>query len=336
MRNQTKVAIIILNWNGWQDTIECLESLQRISYPNYRIIVVDNGSTNGSVEKIKAWAHGEIPVRSKFLQYDLSTKPIRYVQYDRAIAEAGGKPELEAYLGGVPSHRQLALIQIDKNLGFAAGNNVGIRYALKLMDTHYIAVLNNDTVVHPDWLTYSIKTLSSAKIYYAVAPKILLYSSPSRIQYAGAKLTIWRGGAYHIGAGRLDGSPFCGIRKTEHVTGCAFVARSQLFQELGLLDEDFFFGHEDVEMSCRAKKEGIFFAVSLDATVWHKVGSTSRHAQLGSCYSLNKYRFLVVRKHGRSWKKMLFALFYVATRIPKFLLLIIKGQRGLVISEVKG
>ncbi len=55
-----KVAVIILNWNGWRDTIECLESLQRITYPDYQIIVVDNGSTDVSVERIKAWTRGEI------------------------------------------------------------------------------------------------------------------------------------------------------------------------------------------------------------------------------------------------------------------------------------
>jgi len=52
-----KVAIIILNWNGWRDTIECLESLQHITYPNYQIIVVDNGSTNNSIER---WIGKEI------------------------------------------------------------------------------------------------------------------------------------------------------------------------------------------------------------------------------------------------------------------------------------
>jgi len=64
-----KVAIIILNWNGWKDTIECLESVFRNTYPNYQVIVVDNGSTNGSMEKIKDWAEGKqefiIPVKKQ-------------------------------------------------------------------------------------------------------------------------------------------------------------------------------------------------------------------------------------------------------------------------------
>ena len=56
IETKPKVAIIILNWNGWRDTIECLESLRQIEYPDYQIIVVDNGSTNGSIDKIHEWA----------------------------------------------------------------------------------------------------------------------------------------------------------------------------------------------------------------------------------------------------------------------------------------
>jgi len=57
-----KIAIIILNWNGWKDTIECLESVFRIDYPNYQVIVVDNNSPNNSMEYIKAWAEGNLDV----------------------------------------------------------------------------------------------------------------------------------------------------------------------------------------------------------------------------------------------------------------------------------
>lgn len=60
------VSIIILNWNGWQDTVECLESLYQITYPNYDVIVIDNGSKDESIKKIKEWAKGKITVKSKF------------------------------------------------------------------------------------------------------------------------------------------------------------------------------------------------------------------------------------------------------------------------------
>ncbi|MFC1767483.1 glycosyltransferase family 2 protein, partial [Candidatus Margulisiibacteriota bacterium] len=72
----SKVAIVVLNWNGWQDTVECLESLFQIKSANFQVIVVDNGSTDGSIAKIKEWAKGNINVRSKYVKFDPKNKPI--------------------------------------------------------------------------------------------------------------------------------------------------------------------------------------------------------------------------------------------------------------------
>jgi GT2 family glycosyltransferase len=91
--NGPKVAIIILNWNDWKDTIECLESVFRNSYPNYQVVVIDNGSTNGSMEKIKTWADGKQEVLTPepshplyYLSHSPVQKPIPYIEYDRKTA----------------------------------------------------------------------------------------------------------------------------------------------------------------------------------------------------------------------------------------------------------
>jgi len=70
-----KVAIIILNWNGWQDTKECLESVQHLSYPNYQVVVLDNGSEDDSVEQIKMWCRENMVC----------------VEYDKETAESGDR-----------------------------------------------------------------------------------------------------------------------------------------------------------------------------------------------------------------------------------------------------
>jgi len=85
-----KVSIIILNWNGWKDTIECLESVYQITYPNYNVIVVDNGSEDESIEKIREYCKGKIKVESKFFEYNLGNKPIKIIEYTREEAEDGG------------------------------------------------------------------------------------------------------------------------------------------------------------------------------------------------------------------------------------------------------
>lgn len=102
-----KVAIIILNWNGWKDTIEYLESLYQITYPNYDVIVVDNGSEDESIEKIKEYAEGKIKVESKFFEYFGENKPIKIIEYTRGEAETGGGKEKE--IVDLPSNKKLII-----------------------------------------------------------------------------------------------------------------------------------------------------------------------------------------------------------------------------------
>src|SRR6187399_3005310 len=88
-----RVYVVLLNWNGWQDTITCLESVLRLDYPDYRVVVCDNASGNGSVERIRAWAAGRefAPAATTPLGAMLAQpvdKPLRLVEYDRERAEA--------------------------------------------------------------------------------------------------------------------------------------------------------------------------------------------------------------------------------------------------------
>ena len=90
-----RVSIIILNWNGWRDTIECLESLYRITYPNYDVIVVDNGSRDDSVQKIKEYCEGKIEVNSKFFKYDPSNKPTKVFEEDLIVRFTRNSTQIE-------------------------------------------------------------------------------------------------------------------------------------------------------------------------------------------------------------------------------------------------
>src|SRR6478672_8521401 len=123
-----RVHVLLVNYNGWRDTLECLESVFRLDYPDFRVIVCDNGSTDGSVERIQAWAEGTqlatlardpLPptVHTTSVQ-----KPIPYVLGDRAHAEAGMLADAPAV------DAQLVLVRLAENLGFTGGNNVGLKY----------------------------------------------------------------------------------------------------------------------------------------------------------------------------------------------------------------
>ena len=140
------VAIVVLNYRSWKETLECLESLQTMDYPDYTLIVVDNASGDESLEKIKQWAEGKIQVESQYVEYHRELKPVFYVEYHRREAEAGGIPEKEEELKKHPPARRMVLIKTEKNLGFSGGNNVGARYALK-NNYHFLALLNPDTIL---------------------------------------------------------------------------------------------------------------------------------------------------------------------------------------------
>jgi len=92
--NFPNVVIVILNWNGWEYTIECLESIFRIDYPNYQVIVVDNGSKNDLWGKIKVLSRDETVAESEFFVYNLNNKPTQAIDCNRTISEPGGFNEL--------------------------------------------------------------------------------------------------------------------------------------------------------------------------------------------------------------------------------------------------
>lgn len=144
--HQPLVAISILNWNGWQDTLECLRSIRALDYPHYLMIVVDNGSWNDSVARIKEWAMRNLG--------DMHT----LVEYSQTVALAGGEDPQESALEGLPPSNKLVLICNGENLGYTGGNNVAIHYALsRRQSADYVFLLNNDATVAPDCLSELVR-----------------------------------------------------------------------------------------------------------------------------------------------------------------------------------
>ena len=146
------VVISILNWNGWEDTLECLESVRRLDYPNFLTVVVDNGSWNGSADKIKAWAEANLGPGHVI------------ADYNRETALAGGDPETEQALGRAPSAGRMVLIRNEENLGWTGGNNVSIHYALTRKGSGgYIFLLNNDALVDPQCVSSLVRVSQRAE-----------------------------------------------------------------------------------------------------------------------------------------------------------------------------
>lgn len=287
-----KVAIIVLNWNGWRDTVECLESLQRITYHNYQIIVVDNGSTDGSVEKIKAWAEGRqeavAPEPSHFLYYlsqPPSPKPIPYVCWTQEEAESGDNSHIHTSLP-----HSLVLIRINTNLGFAAGNNVGIRYALR-KKFPYLLILNNDTVVTPDFLDKLISFAWENLDSQLIGPRILDYSDGSNWQWpVKHPLTFAVVLIALTPLGRLlrNSSLYknCFYRgniphQVYAVPGSCMLFKRETLERVGLFDEKTFLYWEEFIMAEKLRKHELKTCIQPASIIYHKLGqSTKKHGAL--------------------------------------------------------
>ena len=168
-----EVSVITLNWNGWQDTLECLESLYQIDYDNCRVILVDNASTDDSLAKIDAYCTNELNLASYFTEDLVRNKQIKVVHYSKGDAEPGA--DRKAAVAG-QANDALTVIQNDRNYGFAEGNNVGVAYALNAFDPDYVLLLNNDTVVDQHFLRALVDAAESDEQIGLIQPKMLRYA----------------------------------------------------------------------------------------------------------------------------------------------------------------
>jgi GT2 family glycosyltransferase len=291
-----KVSIIILNWNGWKDTIECLESLYQITYPNYDVIVVDNGSEDESIEKIKEYAEGKIKVESKFFEYDPSNKPIKIIKYTREKAEAGGGKEKE--IADLSSNKKLIIIKNEKNYGFAKGANIGMRYGLAT-GTEGMLLLNNDMVVDKEFLSELVKIADNNSRIGVATPKVYYYSEQDRIQFCAARIDLWTGRMFVEGINKLDVGQHEQVKEVDYGHGGCSLIRREVLETVGLLDAGYFLYWEDMDYWFRARSKGYKIIYTPGARVWHKGGATSLKTGLHPYYS-TKGRFRFIAKHAAS------------------------------------
>ena len=272
-----RVSIIILNWNGWKDTVECLESVYQITYPNYDVIVADNGSENDSIEQIKNYAEGKLEITSKFFTSSMENKPLHYIEYSRKEAEAGGGREIEVV--NLLSQQKLILIKNGANYGFAEGNNIAIRYALKVLNPKYVLLLNNDTVVDRAFLNELITVAESSEEIGCVGPKTYYYDyfgQADVISFAGGKFAMWRGKSIHIGLKEVDRGQYDTVTNVGYVEGSCLLARRKALEAVGLLDPAYYLYWEEADWCMRAQKAGFKLLYVPKGKIWHKVSASSR------------------------------------------------------------
>jgi GT2 family glycosyltransferase len=245
-----ELAIVVLAWNQRSLTLDCLDSLVRVNYPagQLRIIVVDNGSIDNTVDAIRS---------------------------------------------GFPA---VTVIENGENLGYAGGNNIGIRHALAL-GAEYVCVLNNDVAVRPDFLVPLVDALKKNDDVGLVTPLVAEMSHPDHVWALGGAVDGGTGEVSRLHAHEQVRDWHMRLSFAVDVaSGAAMLAKHQVFERAGLLDESFYLYYEEIDWCLRVRRAGYRILAVPSSVVWHKVSATlGQTSPVIDYYMLRNHLRLIAR-----------------------------------------
>jgi hypothetical protein len=269
MQERPRIVALVLNWNGAEHTVRCLDSLRNVDYPSMRTLVIDNGSTDGSPGRIHA------------------------------------------------AHPGVELIETGENLGYAGGNNLGIRRALD-GGADYVWVLNNDVVVEPSSLDELIAAARATPGAGIIGSSVWAAAGGQTPQVELAAYR-WRG-EYRL----PSPCPESGLHEIDDIAGASALLSAAMLRETGGFEERFFHYWEDVEFCARARQHGWSTIHACRSRVWHVVGGSLSTSSAQAHYYFVRNWLLFSRWSGRGG---LVRLFLRAPRMVGGLLLGVRWLR---------
>lgn len=233
-----RTAICIINWNNYDCTLDCIQSLMEISNKDFDIVLVDNASADGSGDLL-----------------------------------AGRFPDIK-------------YLKMKENAGFTGGNNAGINYSLN-RKYQYTLLLNNDTLVEPDFLDILVNHLDEHPEVGAIQPKIYFCHDKTLLWNGGSHFNKWTGIDSVEGTGKKSSATSESLKNADWLTGCALLLRNDILPKVGLLDESLFMYYEDVDYSFRIKQAGYSLVYHPESVIYHIAGASSRAKEKGKEGFLN-------------------------------------------------
>lgn len=344
------IYIVIVNWRGYSDTIECLESLMRLKGPDFRILVIDNESDSDAINCFTDWAAGVLsPALDGGAWQKLPKVRLR-------------QPTVGKITSGVPFDATVAplvtVIAMVENAGFAGGNNVGIKAALSDPACDYIWLLNNDTVVDPDALTHLLARMERGSRAGICGSTLVYYDAPEIVQSIGGVFNRFRGAGHnlfmHSNIGDLPSEDVIEPILNYVVGASMFLPRS-FVTAIGFMEEQYFLYFEELDWCSRCNNQFPVMWAS-KSIVYHKegrsIGTNSRGKSSNTSIYYHNVNYLrVVRKFWpatlpvalvkvcvASVKRLLFGDFEGAQFIGMALYDYVTGRRrtGAVGSVTKG
>lgn len=258
------VDIVVLNYEGWRDTLACVRSLQASTHRDFRILVVDNASRDDS------WSR---------LTDALAGQAVVVEDPDRALA---GEALPDAATG------DLVLLRSPVNGGFAAGNNLGMRFALATSAPSYLWLLNNDTEVDPDALEALLTTYEAARRegrrLGLLGARLVERDGGGRLQGVGGRIDRWLGTTSHVGQGAPDDGRWDDSREhpIDYPIGASMIVPVDFVREIGPLCEEYFLYYEEIDWARRGAEQGWLVDYCPGARVRHAVGAAAGSSDHGA------------------------------------------------------
>lgn len=274
-----KISIIVLNYNSWEDTIECMDSLLQMTDAYFNIILIDNNSPNDSVIQLRNWLPNDV----------LSLT-------DEAAAN---------FRGAIP---KITFITSSHNGGYAAGNNIGLKFCLEAdSEVDYAWILNNDTVVHADACSTMINEIEKLQKEHPTKKlglygnRITHYDDPAIDQVSYYTFSS-KNATVRAVKTKQSGNIILDACDQYYPCGASILVSKQFLLETGLMDEQYFLYYEEPDWSIRAHRKGYSLVIFNSVQVFHKEGASAGSSVIGSQRSelsdfyIIKNRFTIIRK----------------------------------------
>lgn len=323
------VAVVVLHYQNWQDTILCLESLLRLQAMPRRIVVVDNGSNNGSASLLRSWSKGALSWREA-TSPDLDQKPyLASLMTTPPPNPTPFLPLLEQIQGSLPGS-SLELLELQQNLGFGAGNNTALRPLLQDGSCLAFWLLNSDTFVEPDALEHLLERANCDDRTDCVGSTLCSMEPAGMVQcLAGGSFNRLLGSTSYLGYGMLRDDVHTSMRAIIEknldyiVPASLFVTRGCL-EKVGLFAEDYFLYYEDVDWAVRALAARFKPAWAPSSVVHHREGGASHTPSTRASHRLPWVDYLVVRNR----------VAFIGRHYPLSLPLVLLSLPGIIVRRI--
>ncbi|MEB0951763.1 glycosyltransferase family 2 protein [Citrobacter sedlakii] len=269
------VYICVLMWNNVKDTIACIDSLSLLEYKKTSIVIIDNKSEERFINEFHKI---------------LAEKKYSYNSY--TIADSVISKKDSVYGNG---EKSISILYNDKNAGFAAGNNIGIKFSLTQVDCEYIWILNNDTIVDMYSLSNMISSCQEKDTTHICGSKLIYYPDTSLEQGIGGRFSKISLSTRHIKSSDIIDAH---EKNIDYIIGASMLVPREIFDAIGLLDENFFLYFEELDFCLRARKKGYTLNYCLESIVYHKESATiGDQKSYFSTYHYFRSQRMFLKKH---------------------------------------